>query len=159
MVTLSDVFRTYGPAYLEKYGERMPIVHKKAMAAITACRSGAQGWTVYQCGACGAEQWLPRSCGNRHCPTCQGHQAHAWLERQIERLLPCPYFLVTFTVPASIRRFVRTHQKVAYDAMFQAAVYAMRTLASEDRWVGADKIGMFGVLHTWGRQMDYHPHA
>jgi len=158
MVTLTDVFRQYGGAYLDTYGDRMPAVQRKAMAAIMACRTGELGWAIYGCDRCGAQQWIPQSCGNRHCPTCQGHQAHRWLEQQLQRLLPCPYFLVTFTVPESIRRFVRSHPQAAYGALFEASVYALRTLAAESHWIGAERIGMFGVLHTWGRQLSYHPH-
>jgi hypothetical protein len=136
----------------------MPAVQKKALAAIMACRSGEIGWAVWQCERCGTQQWTPRSCGNRHCPTCQGHQSHRWLQRQLQRLLPCPYFLVTFTLPQSLRAFVRSHQQVAYEALFQASVSALRALASDGRLIGADKLGMFRVLHTWGRQVNYHPH-
>jgi hypothetical protein len=72
--------------------------------------------------------------------------------------LPCPYFLVTFPLPQSLRAFVRSHQQVAYEALFQASVSALRALASDGRLIGADKLGMFRVLHTWGRQVNYHPH-
>ena len=44
---------------------------------------------------------MGRSCGNRHCPSCQQDKTKAWLEAQTDRLLPCPYFLLTFTVPAA----------------------------------------------------------
>ena len=46
---------------------------------------------------------MGRSCGDRHCPSCRRDQAEAWLEKQTGRLLPCPYFLVTFTLPAALR--------------------------------------------------------
>ncbi len=45
---------------------------------------------------------LGRSCGNRHCPSCQRDKAEAWLENHTDRLLPCPYFLVTFTLPSGL---------------------------------------------------------
>ena len=35
----------------------------------------------------------------------------AWLETQTDRLLPCPYFLVTFTLPAGLRDVARAHQR------------------------------------------------
>ena len=48
-----------------------------------------------------------RSCGDRHCPSCQRDKAEAWLATQTDRLLPCPYFLVTFTLPSGLRDVAR----------------------------------------------------
>jgi Transposase zinc-binding domain len=70
---------------------------------------------------------MGRSCGDRHCPSCQRDKAEAWLEKQSDRLLPCPYFLVTFTLPAELRDVARAHQRVVYSALFQASSAALRS--------------------------------
>jgi hypothetical protein len=75
------------------------------------------------------------------------------------RLLPVPYFLLTFTVPASLRAFVRSHQSACYAAMFAASSATIRVLAADPKYIGSDRCGFFGVLHTWGRTLDYHPHV
>ena len=159
MPTVADVLRRYGPAYLERFGAAMPAEHKKVLDAITACRTGQLGTVIYECASCGTTHAMGRSCGNRHCPTCQQDKAKAWLENQIDRLLPCPYFLLTFTVPAGLRGFVRRHQRVAYAAMFEASSAAIKTLAADPKYVGTARCGFFGVLHTWGRTLEYHPHV
>jgi hypothetical protein len=76
----------------------------------------------------------------------------------MDNLLPCPYFMITFTVPAELRRFLRSHQKVGYEAFFAASQQALKRLAADQRFVGAGQAGFFGVLHTWGRTLTYHPH-
>ena len=76
----------------------------------------------------------------------------------MRKLLPCPYFLVTFTVPEELRLFIRGHQKQAYAAMFDAGSGALKKLLKDKRFTGADQSGFFGVLHTWGRILQYHPH-
>jgi len=159
MPTVADVLRRYGGEYLEQFGATMPAEHKKVLDAITACRTGQLGGVVYQCASCGTTHTMGRSCGNRHCPTCQQDKAKAWLENQLDRLLPCPYFLLTFTVPAGLRDFVRRHQRIAYAAMFEASSAAIKTLAADPKYVGATRCGFFGVLHTWGRTLGYHPHV
>ncbi len=103
MPTVADVLRRYGAAYLERFGAAMPAEHKKVLDAITACRTGQLGTVIYVCTSCGTTHAMGRSCGNRHCPTCQQDKTKAWLENQTDRLLPCPYFLLTFTVPAGLR--------------------------------------------------------
>ena len=102
---------------------------------------------------------MPRSCGNRHCPQCQGHKAKEWLDTELERLLPCPYFLITFTIPQELRRFVRSHARECYRAMFRAAAATLIELAKNPKYVGSRTLGFTGVLHTCGRTLSYHPHV
>ena len=82
-----------------------------------ACRTPEAGCVLYQCEGCGEPQVSARSCGNRHCASCQQHKGYAWLARQLQRQLPTPYFMVTFTVPAQLREFLRAHQRVGYGAV------------------------------------------
>jgi hypothetical protein len=159
MPTVADVLRQYGAAYLERFGAAMPVEHKKVLGAIAACRTGQLGTVVYACESCGTTHAMGRSCGNRHCPTCQQHKTKAWLEKQTARLLPCPYFLITFTIPAGLRDLVRRHQRIAYPALFDASSAAIKTLAADPKYVGTSQCGFFGVLHTWGRTLEYHPHV
>jgi hypothetical protein len=159
MPTVADVVRRYGGAYLERFGATMPAAHQKVLRAIAACRTGELGLVLYRCECCGQIQAMGRSCGDRHCPACQRDKAEAWLEKQTDRLLPCPYFLVTFTLPAALRDVARSHQRVVYSALFEASSEALRTLAADPKFVGTDRLGFFGVLHTWGRTLEYHPHV
>ena len=159
MPTVADVLRRYGEEYLQRFGAKMSAEHRKVLHAITACRTGELGTVVYVCQSCGTTHAMGRSCGNRHCPTCQQDKTKAWLENQTGRLLPCPYFLLTFTVPAGLRDLVRSHQRIAYAALFEASSAAIKTLATNPKHVGTTNCGFFGVLHTWGRTLQYHPHV
>ena len=158
MGLLQELFRTHGPAYLDRFGSAMPRHHKKVIAAITDCHTEAAGSALYVCEGCGQRHVVHRSCGNRHCPCCQQGKGHAWLERQRARQLPGEHFLLTFTVPEPLRPFLRQHQKLGYGALFAASSGAIKTLAADPRHIGGDVPGFFGVLHTWGRTLQYHPH-
>jgi len=158
MGAIQDIFTTHGPAYLEQFGDRMPEVHRKAMEAIISCRTPLRGFTVYQCQKCGKTHTIHRGCGNRHCPTCQSSKALAWTDAQLENLLPAYYFMITFTVPEQMRAFMRSHLRQTYNALFAASSQAIKVLAPDEKFIGGDIPGFFGVLHTWGRQMQYHPH-
>jgi hypothetical protein len=114
---------------------------------------------LYRCQNCGAYHVVAQSCGNRHCPRCQGHQGKRWFERQRDKLLPCPYFLVTFTLPHELRAFVQTHPSDCYRALFTASAETLRELAGNPKYVGSRRLGFTGVLHTWGRQLVFHPHV
>ncbi len=158
MPTVREIFAEYGPAYLKTFSERIPSHHRKVIRAIIDCRTVRMGTIFYQCESCGKALELFRSCGNRHCPTCQHEKASQWLERRLEQLLPVHHFMITFTVPAALRDFIRANGRTAYAALFQASSRTLKRLASEPTYFGGDLPGFFGVLHTWGRQLHYHPH-
>jgi hypothetical protein len=154
---LADIFRRYGPAYRQKYASRMPGNHFKAMRAIEQCRTPALGGQVYRCPNCEQLQYSYHSCRNRHCPKCQTENAQIWLEEQEALLLPVPYFLLTFTLPSGFLDVARSHQSLLYDLLFKTSAAAAQQLAQDPRWIGA-QLGMVDVLHTWGRNLSYHPH-
>src|SRR4029453_1338799 len=96
MTSINEIFRTFGPEYLQRYANSMPKTHLKVIDAMIACRTEACGLALYQCASCARSHELYRSCGNRHCPTCQHHKTQQWLEKQINRQLPTHHFLFTF---------------------------------------------------------------
>ncbi len=158
MVTLAHIFQRFGSAYCAEFGHNLLYSHKQAMNAIVQCRTAALGGHVYSCPNCDHIEYRYHSCRNRHCPECQGDKAHQWLARQQEMLLPVPYFLLTFTLPAPLRFLARSHQKCIYNLLFRASAAATQQLAQNPRWLGGN-IGMVGVLHTWERTLSYHPHV
>ena len=158
MTTIKDIFTTFGPEYIQRFGDRMPADHRKVIDAIINCRTGHYGASIYQCTQCGKSHVVYRCCGNRHCPNCQHHKTRQWLQTQLDRRLPGHHFMLTFTVPENLRRFIRSHKRLGYAAMFAASSQTIKKLAADPKYIGADMPGFFGVLHTWGRQMPYHPH-
>ena len=160
MPTVAEALRQHADDYLALYAERMPTEHKRVLAAITRCRTGALGGLHYDCRDCRRRHWVGRSCGNRHCPNCQSDKTQAWLAKRTAQLLPVPYFLVTFTVPEALRKIVRSNQQACYQTLFDAGSGTIRELASGPRFIGTDRLGFFGTLHTWGRDFTvYHPHV
>jgi len=157
VITLGDVFRWYGPAYRARWGSQRSPPQLAAMHAIEACRTEALGGQFYRCPHCDQVRYRSHSCRNRHCPTCQQDAAQDWLARRQDLLLPVPYFLVTFTLPASLRAIAFQHQAQVYDLCFRASAAALQQLAQDPRFLGG-QLGMVGVLQTWTRDLRYHPH-
>ena len=157
MTTLRALFTAFASEYLERY-PHLPIAHRKVISAIQQCQSGSYGHSLSQCPSCGGQHRVNHSCGNRHCPQGQQHTTHQWLQPHLDKQLPGPPFLLTFPVPETLRPFIRSHQRLAYQAMLQASATALKRLATDERFIGTDLPGFTGVLHTWGRQLQYHPH-
>jgi hypothetical protein len=158
MLELADIVRAVGEAYQRLHAATLLPSHRRALSDIVACRTAVLGGHVQACDHCGTRQYSYHSCRNRHCPKCHGEQTQRWLDRQRARLLPCAYFLLTFTLPADLRALARAHQKIVYGVLMTAAAAALLKLTADPRYLGA-RPGLLAVLHTWTRALLYHPHV
>jgi hypothetical protein len=156
MLELADIVRAAGPEVCARLAV-LPS-QKRALEAILQCRTAALGGQAFVCDRCGAALYSYHSCGNRNCPKCHGQQTAEWLKAQRARLLPCAYYLLTFTLPAEVRPLARSHQKIVYGVLIKSAAAAVQTLCKDPQWLGAQP-SLLGVLHTWTRALLYHPHA
>jgi hypothetical protein len=156
--TVAEIIRLHGAAYRAHVGDRLLPSQVRVLRDLAACRTASCGGHLTHCDHCDTQVFRYHSCGNRHCPTC--HQPHTehWLETQRAQLLPCPYYLVTFTLPRDLRALAFAHQRVVYGVLMRSAAAALQRLAADPRYVGA-RLGCLAVLHTWTRAMLYHPHV
>src|SRR5699024_8706773 len=145
------------PDLLASRGGQLSPDQRRALQAITVCRTPACGSLVMGCSACGQRQLLPRACGHRSCPACQQHTTSQWLERQMQKLLPVTYFMVTFTLPAGLRGVASCHTKTVYAALFDAASATLTQCCRNHKQ--AIDLGLCAVLHTHARNLTYHPHV
>lgn len=160
MSTVTECIRQHSPAFLKSAQQSTPLHVRKVLSVIARCRTGELGHVIYHCQNCNRNHWVGRSCGNRHCPTCQHEKTQAWLRKQSERLQPVHHFLVTCTVPKEVRDIIRSHRETGFDAIFDAGAQMLRACAAESRYLRGGQLGFFGVLHTWGRDpMRFHPHV
>ena len=154
---LAEILTTHWPAYVAKFGRLIPSEQHAAVRAIRRCRTPALGGQRYRC-ACGQEHFAYHSCNHRACPRCGQDDASAWLAHQRTRLLPVPYFLVTFTVPEQLREPIRAAMKPWYGALLKASAGALQDLAAAPKHLGAE-LGITAMLQTWTRDLRYHPHV
>jgi hypothetical protein len=130
---------------------------RRALLAIVRCRTPTLGGHLYRCADCDETDFAYHSCHHRACPRCGAARTAAWTARQTDRLLPVPYFLVTFTVPEPLRPIFAAQPALLHDLFFTEAARALQTVAARPRHLGAE-LGMVGVFHNWGRQVQLHPH-
>ena len=158
MIELGDIFKRYGSAYLGEFSGKILPSHTRAIHDITTCRTGEFGGHIDSCQECGYSHLFFHSCYNRSCPKCHSSHTQKWLKKRKTSLLPVPYFHVVFTLPADLRRIVRSNQAQSFNCLFNAATYSLSKLLADSRFAGGIP-GMLGVLHTWSRTMEYHPHV
>jgi Putative transposase/Transposase zinc-binding domain len=158
VIPLAQVLRRHWPDYQRQFGSQILPSHRHAVQAILKCRTPALGGEVYRCPNCQRDHYVYHSCNHRACPQCGAAKAGQWLEAQKAKLLPVPYYLITFTVPEALRPWLRSHQRVGYSALLQESAGALQDVANRPKYLGA-QLGFLSVLHTWGRQLQYHPHV
>lgn len=152
---VAEIFRAHGDAFRQSH-VLTPAQHK-AMWDIEHCRTETLGGHLDVCPDCGDERPSYNSCRNRHCPKCQALAQARWLERQRERLLPTGYFHVVLTLPSELRPLGLLDPASLFRLLFAAASDALLTLGRDPRRLGG-LIGVTAVLHTWTRDLRFHPH-
>ncbi len=126
---LASIINQYYDAFITRYGDTVLPGHLKAIQAIRSCRTSDCGELYVHCPSCGHAQWRPLSCGHRSCPQCQNHEVNQWIDRQQAKLLPVPYFMVTFTLPRELRSLAWIIRKPCILFCFPAPPAPLRILA------------------------------
>jgi hypothetical protein len=151
---IADIVRRHRPAL--EAGTRLSPAQRRVLSDIERCRTAALGGHLDVCRSCGHEHPAYNSCRNRHCPKCQALRQEQWIAARGERLLPARHFHVVFTLPAELRALAKAVPHAVLDALFATASSTLLDLAASR--LGAT-LGVTMVLHTWTRDLRYHPHV
>jgi len=121
MILLEDLIDRYRSDLEYHHSHELLPGHYRALQAMRRCRNQHSRVMILHCNSCHHQSTVPHSCGHRSCPHCQQHDCQQWLERQKAELLLIDYYMVTFTMPAQLRRFFWVHQRIAYDLVLKTA--------------------------------------
>ncbi len=153
---INAILRTHGPRFRNLH--QLSPQQERVLHDLERCRTAALGGHLYQCDQCAAETVLYNSCLNRHCPTCQGPAQFHWIAQRQHRLLATSYFHLVFTLPAQLRSLARACPELIFDLLFVTASQTLLAFGYDPQWLGA-QIGFTLVLHTWRRDLLFHPHV
>ena len=153
---VAEIFRAHGEVYRQTHV--ISPEQRAAMRAIEVCRTAALGGHVDVCDACAFARPAYNSCRNRHCPKCQSLTQAAWIEKRMECVLPTHYFHVVFTLPHEIGALALRNRKTIFNLLFSAAAHTLLELGRDEQRLGA-QLGVTTVLHTWTRDLRFHPHV
>jgi Putative transposase/Transposase zinc-binding domain len=151
---IADVVRAHGEAFAR--GRPLTPEQAAALRAIAHCRTAALGGHLDVCVDCGHERPSYNSCRNRHCPKCQALAQAQWIAEREARILPTTHFHVVFTIPSELYALARFRREEVFDVLFKATA---RTLLDLGRQRLQAELGATMVLHTWTRDLRFHPHV
>jgi hypothetical protein len=153
---LGEILRDHGAAFLASAAPCHKV--QSTLRLLAACRTSALGGQVTRCQGCGQVEYRYHSCGDRHCPACGGLKRARWLERRRAEQLPEPYFHLVFTLPHELSALVLGNRKLLYDLLLSTSWQTLAELGADPKHLGA-RLGAIAVLHTWGQQLEHHPHV
>ena len=154
-----DELRRFLPAHLRDHRHAMGEAPRRAVWAITHCRTAEMGGHLHACGKCHTREFHFHSCNHRSCPQCGKDATAEWVERELGKRVGAPYFMVTFTLPEELRPLFFTPQaKEVYQLFFAAAATALSDTLANPKWLGAKTSGFTMILHTWNQRLHFHPH-
>jgi hypothetical protein len=157
-VEVADIFRTQGSNFIDRHRDRVRFQQLKVMRAILHCRTAVLGGHIDICPRCGGDTTISyNSCRNRHCPKCQTQARQRWIAARKQELLETRYFHVVFTLPHELHSLILQNEAELYNLLFRSVADTLLEVAANPEHLGAE-IGFFGILHTWGQNLLFHPH-
>lgn len=132
-------------------------IQKKAACSIQSCKTGKLGYNVSVCQDCSHVELHPNSCRNRNCPNCQAVLKEIWIDKRKSEVIDVPYFHIVFTVPAELNPLIFANQKLLYALLHRCSAETLLELSNNPKYLGATP-GIIQVLHTWGQELNFHPH-
>jgi len=151
---LADVVRAHGAEL--KCSMTLRPEQARALRAIELCRTAALGGHLDRCLDCGFERPAYNSCRNRHCPKCQALAQERWIAARMDRVLPVGHFHIVFTLPSELYPLVAFRREETLSVLMRTAA---ETLAELGRTKLGVTLGITEVLHTWNRELGFHPHV
>jgi hypothetical protein len=153
---VATIVRAHGRAVRQQ--QALSREQRQALRSIAVCRTPALGGHLDVCSRCGFERPAYHSCRNRHCPKCQSLAQARWIEQRMARVLDVDYFHVVFTLPAALRSLALVHRRRVFALLLRAAAQTLLALGHDSKRLGAE-LGVTAVLHTWTRELEFHPHV
>lgn len=150
---IADIVRQHRPALEAR--QRLSRPQKRVLTAISRCRTAALGGHLEVCTGCGREHPAYNSCRNRHCPKCQALAQQKWIDARAARILDLRHFHLVFTPPSELRPLAMRHPVEVYTALFRSVSELLLELG---RTHLKATLGLTMVLHTWTRDLRFHPH-
>lgn len=155
-LALAEILAEHWETYAQAHRTQLCAAHYRAVRRVLTCRTPALGGRLYRCDGCAKRHFAYHSCNHRSCPQCGAREQQEWTAKQEAKLLPVPYFMVTFTIPEELRQACLAHPKELYAQLLKQSANALRDVIATKTVGGVT--GFTSVLHTWGRQLQHHPH-
>jgi hypothetical protein len=168
-----DNFEEFWEKNKNKYPENMREHMLIEVMKMMGCGNVALGFVAYICMKCLDIFKIGFTCKSRFCVKCGKKYVSDWVEKQVNRILEVPHRHCIFTIPEEFRTYffenresLKDLQDMVCEVLTEYANGVNKGNRKEyekkkKRKKGNElwKIGMIGVVHTFGRNMGFNPHV
>ncbi len=155
-VTIQSVLQQHGEDYFSRH--RWPGNVRRVVRQMRDCGTAVMGGHVQRCPHGHVEKVHYNSCHHRSCPACNGLPGERWLRGWEARLLQTGHHHLVFTVPNELAVIWRYNRALFARLLFSAVHDTLLELLRDPKYLGAVP-GMLAAVHTWGQQLQIHPHV
>ena len=143
-------------SYYHRYLETIRPAVIDNIIKIMSCGKFVKGYKEYHCSSsdCNNLKYITQSCNSRSCPTCGKRATDQWILKQLEVLPKCDWQHITFTMPKQLWYLFDKHRDLLKYLAKMAAQLIQKLAARK-----GIKVGIFIALHTFGRDLKWHPHV
>lgn len=162
-VYIKDIFIKYWPEFKNKYSKllkRKGLI--ESIESFINCHNFENGYLYYECPECGDYYLMGFSCHSRFCPSCGKKYKDNRTISVSKKCLKVPHRQFVFTIPFQLRDYFRLYRKPLLNALFKSVDDAFNVLLKHNAPLAYKRekrrLGFISFLHTFGRDMKWHPH-
>lgn len=164
-IWLQDMFRDNWGAFLEENDKPENPIRKsikKNVAKMITCQDPDGGFFYYECPECHDFCIVTHTCKSRFCPRCGKKYRDKISASVSEKMLDIPHRQLVFTVPPALRPMMREHRTLLgelFAGVNEAMEFIIQDKAPNKYKKEGRRLGFVCFLHTYGRQLNWHPHV
>lgn len=152
--TIKQIFQDHWPEYVKNHPD-VPLYVRETVEKMLSCRNPEKlGYVKLACPdhpECYTV--IPHSCKSRFCNACGKVATDIWLNKACNDFPNVSYTHITFTIPSELRELFLLKPELR-KILFQISSKIVLTWCQEVGFVPA----VTAVLHTFGRDLKFHPH-
>ncbi|MCL0088063.1 transposase [Dehalococcoidia bacterium] len=153
--TIKQIFKEHWPDYLSRHKDSLRRDVIRTVEKMLSCRDPEKlGYHKYACPEHPDEHIIvPHSCKTRFCNSCGKVLTDRWVETIEKDFPPTSFRHICFTVPQELRQLLYEY-RFLLNCFFEASSQTVLSWCKERHFLPA----IVSCLHTFGRDLKFHPH-
>ena len=161
-ISIQDLFIEYWDEFLQLNHDKeiRPAIIENVTKMIR-CRNFDYGYFFYECPNCNNFHMQGFTCKSRFCPSC-GKKYRDKISAHVgNKLYKIPHRQLVFTMPFDLRPYFQKHRELLnllFNAVKETLEFLLKYHAPIKYRKEKRKLGFVSFLHTYGRDLKWHPH-
>ena len=162
-ISIKDIFSIYWDSFKKVYAHRLTRPHLvDSIESMLSCHNFDKGYLFYECPSCNNFYMMGFSCHSRFCTSCGQKYKKQRSVNISEKLLSIPHRQFVFTIPEQLRKYFQIYRRPLLNILFSSVNDALVSFLKRSAPLAFKrenrKLGFISFLHTFGRDLKWHPH-